>query len=985
VHHVSQPIRARAWSIVPVATIILLLATTIASSFAAPPRVSGDSDWVVTSLADDGTEGTLRHAIDNSDEGDIITFASTLHGTITLDPALGQLIIPHALTIEGPGADRLAIDGAGETRVLFIKGPKSAYCVDSDDPSAGEDGCGGSGGGCEADDMTMPSRDVATQLAPDTTISGLTIRNGFPKYALPYPCIPANPENSPHGPDCYGGNILCVRAHVALLNCVVEDGLASQGGGIAVRNDASLYAEGCTIRNNHAGPSDTQVSSPTPYSGGGLDVRNESAVVLQDCTLSGNSSSEGGAVSSYGKGKGDDTDLALIGCTVSGNTVGPAIDLEPAAQSGKGCGDPFYGGGGIFAKKTALLVEDCVIAENTAIDSDYKFAAGGGILLKRSTALVEGTTISDNVAGTGGYGGFGAGIASLNSDLRVFTCSIVDNVAGDTSEVGAGGGIYIGQGYLSTPEGELEPASSGNLFPVEIVDSLIAGNTAGSDDAFMAAGGGIGMGQYEFLEHDLPRFFEPEYDPIDLSSLDSNTSTVLTNCTVSGNAAYTSGDDSSGGGIANTHPSKTMVLNFCTVTENVSSYAPGLSTMLPSSGSVEEPAPESGQPKLRLKNSIVGGNSALELSDEIVADMMSWEGNVLAVPMYPTTPDPDYDCFDGGCGDIYTDDPMLGPLQDNGGPTLTHAPLPGSPAVDAACDCKAVGLVFYENYMPGEVQELLVETDQRGSPRAIDGDGDEDAAADAGAFEAEPDIVLPDVSSKGVNAGESKVGDCVELKVRVMNQGAAALAISEIVLQGSGAFSLIGDYEGVVLEAGESIWVRVRFCPTKATGASATLAVFSSDPDQPIVEVLVKGTGVKERDRAVESADISANYLLIDPQQVLPGQEVHVSANICNQGGEAGTRTATLAVNGVAEQSQSVTVSPGACQQVAFALSRAVPGTYDVSIDGMQGQFTVLAPRTVQASVPSTQDTGLGTAGLIAIIVMAIALIAALLLVFRRS
>src|SRR5260370_33052746 len=28
-------------------------------------------------------------------------------------------------------------------------------------------------------------------------------------------------------------------------------------------------------------------------------------------------------------------------------------------------------------------------------------------------------------------------------------------------------------------------------------------------------------------------------------------------------------------------------------------------------------------------------------------------------------------------------DPLLGPRQDNGGPTLTHALLPGSPAVDA--------------------------------------------------------------------------------------------------------------------------------------------------------------------------------------------------------------------------------------------------------------------------------------------------------------
>jgi hypothetical protein len=44
---------------------------------------------------------------------------------------------------------------------------------------------------------------------------------------------------------------------------------------------------------------------------------------------------------------------------------------------------------------------------------------------------------------------------------------------------------------------------------------------------------------------------------------------------------------------------------------------------------------------------------------------------------------------DGGGGaltnatDQINTDPMLGPLQDNGGPTFTHALLPGSPAIDA--------------------------------------------------------------------------------------------------------------------------------------------------------------------------------------------------------------------------------------------------------------------------------------------------------------
>jgi hypothetical protein len=37
----------------------------------------------------------------------------------------------------------------------------------------------------------------------------------------------------------------------------------------------------------------------------------------------------------------------------------------------------------------------------------------------------------------------------------------------------------------------------------------------------------------------------------------------------------------------------------------------------------------------------------------------------------------------GSCNPAYDDDPMLGPLTDNGGDTLTHALLPGSPAIDA--------------------------------------------------------------------------------------------------------------------------------------------------------------------------------------------------------------------------------------------------------------------------------------------------------------
>jgi PKD repeat protein len=136
---------------------------------------------------------------------------------------------------------------------------------------------------------------------------------------------------------------------------------------------------------------------------------------------------------------------------------------------------------------------------------------------------------------------------------------------------------------------------------------------------------------------------------------------------------------------------------------------------------------------------------------------------------------------------------------------------------------------------------------------------------------------------------------------------------------------------------------------------------------------------------APEPAKLGVSYLHVDPAQVLPGQEVTVSANICNSGEERGARTVSFLLNGEAVASQSVSVSGGACQQVIFTVARAVPGAYQVAIDGMVGQFSVLAPRTVTQNVPSQQYTGLGTGGLIATVLVMIVLILALILLFRRT
>ncbi len=101
-------------------------------------------------------------------------------------------------------------------------------------------------------------------------------------------------------------------------------------------------------------------------------------------------------------------------------------------------------------------------------------------------------------------------------------------------------------------------------------------------------------------------------------------------------------------------------------------------------------------------------------------------------------------------------DPMLGPLQDNGGPTWTHALLPGSPAInqipEAACE---------------------VETDQRGKPRPETGG----TMCDVGAFERQPealDLLILIDDSASMRDEQDKFAEQVPRLVNLLLTGGAA-------------------------------------------------------------------------------------------------------------------------------------------------------------------------------------------------------------------
>lgn len=130
----------------------------------------------------------------------------------------------------------------------------------------------------------------------------------------------------------------------------------------------------------------------------------------------------------------------------------------------------------------------------------------------------------------------------------------------------------------------------------------------------------------------------------------------------------------------------------------------------------------------------------------------------------------------------------------------------------------------------------------------------------------------------------------------------------------------------------------------------------------------------------LEPASFVPSNLHISPQQAQPNQQVGISVNIGNNGGQSGSYQAVLVIDGPdgrTTQSKTVGVEPGSSQNVVFSVSKATPGTYHVSLAGLGGSFTVVSGGV-------SGGGGLGTAGIICIVVVAIALIAALVFLLRR-
>jgi predicted outer membrane repeat protein len=324
-----------------------LVHSLLAAAIAAASPVAGAATFTVTNLNDSGT-GSLRDAVAlaNAAAGaDSINFQTGLTGTIALTG--GEIRISDALTINGPGANRIAVDGNDASRIFKVQ--------------------------------------RAGGLAITATISGLTLT---------------------HGRADEGGAIYSNGDHVVVNYSVLTDNLAVNRGGALWVAEANLTVLASQVLGNATGSSGggilfsagdlliqrSLVADNASQFGGGLSALSPRVkVTIADSNFIDNSA--------------DHTGGGMYATTIT------AMNISGSAFVGNETGQPNGGGiyfAGVTDFGSAVnVIENSTFSDNRSLHQTGRGAAlavaSGNMTLRNDTFAYNKTSPNDAPgAGAGG-------------------------------------------------------------------------------------------------------------------------------------------------------------------------------------------------------------------------------------------------------------------------------------------------------------------------------------------------------------------------------------------------------------------------------------------------------------------------------------------------------------------------------------------------------------------------------------------------------
>lgn len=349
---------------------------------------------------------------------------------------------------------------------------------------------------------------------------------------------------------------------------------------------------------------------------------------------------------------------SLAGQTITLTTgelpVSPA-PLDPLAIEGLGAGSLTISGSNTSRIFNVTATSSVMISGLTLTDGNSGAGNSGGCILNNTasdTLTINNCMVSGNTSDTSGGGISNGGALTINYS------TISENTAGGISGIGGGiassGSLGIESSTITGNSANLDGGGLHNTGATRINNSTFAGNMA------MISGGGIeNSGISMFITN---------------STLAGNTATVgggaidifsgnavIENSTISGNTVDTNGVGS-GGGI-NNNGNGTLIISSSTICDN--------SVIGDGGGIYNGPLGTVSLQSTIVANNVVTNGFGTELFGQYSASFSLIERR-LGATFRETVPG----------SNRYGIDPLLGPLAENGGPTLTHALLPGSPAIN---------------------------------------------------------------------------------------------------------------------------------------------------------------------------------------------------------------------------------------------------------------------------------------------------------------
>ncbi len=342
----------------------------------------------------------------------------------------------------------------------------------------------------------------------------------------------------------------------------------------------------------------------------------------------------------------------LVGQTITlvlGELPNGSTAADPLRIDGLGASSLTISGNNASRIFNVVATNDVAIPGLTLVDGTSLPATSGGAILNNGTLTINNYMISGNTSDTAG------GAISNSGVLTVNYSTISENTAGGGSGIGGGiassGSLAIESSTITGNSADADGVHSAGA--ARINNSMFSGNMAGNSGGAIENSG--------ILMSITNSTLAGNTVSLNGGAIDNSSGTLtIGNSTISGNMADSYGGGSSGGGIAN---SGLLAVSSSTICENsVTGDGGGIFNGLLATASL--------QSTIVANNAVINGGGP-ELSGRFLASYSLIEHRSGATFKETVAG-----------SNRYGIDPLLGPLAENGGPTLTHALLPGSPAIN---------------------------------------------------------------------------------------------------------------------------------------------------------------------------------------------------------------------------------------------------------------------------------------------------------------